>query len=70
MGHESRDVRHGSGDTGGDAGHSRIQMVLRYAHPTDQQETQAMRKLEEFNAAKQIAEFEATQQQSLRISLQ
>lgn len=39
-------------------GHSRIQMVLRYAHPTEQHHPQAMRKLEEFNAVKQMAEFE------------
>jgi integrase len=51
-------------------GHSRIQMVLRYAHPTEQHQAQAMRKLEEFNAAKQMAEFEATQRRSLQISLQ
>lgn len=51
-------------------GHSRIQMVLRYAHPTEQHQAQAMRKLEEFNAAKQMAEFEANQERSLRIPLQ
>jgi integrase len=39
-------------------GHSRIQMVLRYAHPTEQHQAQAMKRLEEFNTAKQIAEFE------------
>lgn len=51
-------------------GHSRIQMVLRYAHPTEQHQAQAMRKLEEFNAAKQMAEFEAAQQRLLQIPLQ
>ena len=51
-------------------GHSRIQMVLRYAHPTEQHQAQAMRKLEEFNAAKQMAEFEATQERPLQIPLQ
>lgn len=30
-------------------GHSRIQMVLRYAHPTDDHQIQAIRKLEEYN---------------------
>ena len=51
-------------------GHPRIQMVLRYAHPTEQHQAQAMRKLEEFNAAKQMAEFEAIQERSLQIPLQ
>ncbi len=32
-------------------GHSRIQMVLRYAHPTEEHQFQAMRKLEKFIAA-------------------
>src|ERR1700745_1497566 len=31
-------------------GHSRIQMVLRYAHPTEQHQTEAMKRLETFNA--------------------
>ena len=31
-------------------GHSRIQMVLRYAHPTEEHQFQAMRKLETFVA--------------------
>jgi len=39
-------------------GHARIQMVLRYAHPTDRHQAQAVRRLEEFNAAQQIEEFE------------
>jgi integrase len=39
-------------------GHSRIQMVLRYAHPTEQHQAEAARKLEEFNAARAIAEVE------------
>jgi hypothetical protein len=48
-------------------GHSRIQMVLRYAHPTQQHQVEAMRRLEQFNAAKQIAEFDGN---SLQIPLQ
>jgi hypothetical protein len=32
-------------------GHSRIQMVLRYAHPTDEHQMNAMVKLEAFNQA-------------------
>jgi integrase len=39
-------------------GHSRIQMVLRYAHPTEQHQTDAMKRLEAFNAQRQIAEYE------------
>jgi integrase len=39
-------------------GHSRIQMVLRYAHPTQDHQTQAMDRLERYSAMEQIAEFE------------
>ena len=42
-------------------GHSRIQMVLRYAHPTEQRQAEAARRLEEFNAARAIAEIEQQQ---------
>jgi hypothetical protein len=35
-------------------GHSRIPMVLRYAHPTDDHQAQAMRRVEEFTAAQQM----------------
>jgi integrase len=38
-------------------GHSRIQMVLRYAHPTQTHQTKAMEHLERFNAEQQIAAF-------------
>ncbi len=38
-------------------GHSRIQMVLRYAHPTQAHQAKAMEQLEQFNAAQQIAAF-------------
>jgi integrase len=34
-------------------GHSKIQMVLRYAHPTQEHQTQAMEKLEQFVASQQ-----------------
>lgn len=43
-------------------GHSRIQMVLIYAHPTEQHQSEAMKKLEEFNLARQMAEIEKRQQ--------
>jgi integrase len=39
-------------------GHSRIQMVLRHAHPTQAHQATAMEQLEQFNAAQQIAAFE------------
>lgn len=39
-------------------GHSRIQMVLRYAHPTQDHQAKAMVRLEAFNAMQQISEFE------------
>lgn len=42
-------------------GHSRIQMVLRYAHPTQEHQAKAMERLEQFNAAQQIAVFEKRQ---------
>lgn len=42
-------------------GHSRIQMVLRYAHPTEQHQADAARRLEEFNTARAIAEVEQRQ---------
>jgi hypothetical protein len=39
-------------------GHSRIQMVLRYVHATEEHQANAMKRLEEFNAAEQAAEYE------------
>ena len=36
-------------------GHSRIQMVLRYAHPTQEHQTQAMQCLERFVSEQKIA---------------
>ena len=53
-------------------GHARIQMVLRYAHPTDGHQVQAMRRLEEFNAEQQIEEFERlkSNEKRLQFSLQ
>ena len=38
-------------------GHSRIQMVLRYAHPTQAHQTKAMEQLERFNAELQMEAF-------------
>lgn len=39
-------------------GHSRIQLVLLYAHPAQEHQTKAMVQLERFNAEQQIAPFE------------
>ena len=41
-------------------GHSRIQMVLRYAHPTQQHQHQAMERLEKFVSEQRIAHAERT----------
>ena len=41
-------------------GHSRIQMVLRYAHPTQQHQHQAMERLEQFFREQRIAHAERT----------
>ncbi|HEX4582038.1 MAG TPA: hypothetical protein VH139_08240, partial [Acidobacteriaceae bacterium] len=35
-------------------GHSKINMVLRYAHPTQEHQTKAMEKMERFVAQQQI----------------
>lgn len=45
-------------------GHSRIQMVLRYAHPTQQHQHQAMEKLEQFVSEQRIAYAERTAPQT------
>jgi integrase len=42
-------------------GHSKIQMVLRYAHPQAEHKAQAIRKMEEFQAAKQMEESKASE---------
>ena len=39
-------------------GHSKLNMVLRYAHPQAKHQVEAVKRLEEFNAAKEIAEVE------------
>jgi integrase len=50
-------------------GHSKINMVLRYAHPTQEHQTKAMEKLERFVAEKQI-EAAAKQQQLAEMPVQ
>ena len=39
-------------------GHSKLNMVMRYAHPQEQHQADAMKRMEVFNAAKEIAEIE------------
>ncbi len=53
-------------------GHSKINMVLRYAHPTQEHQTKAMDKLEQFVAQKQIeaAELAARQQGMSEMAVQ
>lgn len=53
-------------------GHSKINMVLRYAHPTQEHQTKAMEKMEQFVAAKQIetAEMAARQQGMSEMAIQ
>jgi integrase len=45
-------------------GHSRIQIVLRYAHPTQQHQHQAMERLEVFVSEQRSAHAERTAQQT------
>jgi hypothetical protein len=40
-------------------GHSRINMVLRYAHPTEERQVLAIRKMEEFTLQRQMVEMGA-----------
>jgi integrase len=42
-------------------GHSKIQMVLRYAHPQAEHKAQAIRKMEEFQMARQMEEAKASE---------
>lgn len=53
-------------------GHSKINMVLRYAHPTQEHQTKAMEKMEQFVAQKQIeaAELVARQQGMTEMAIQ
>jgi len=42
-------------------GHSKLNMVMRYAHPQEKHQADAVKRLEAFNAAKEIAEAEKKQ---------
>ena len=46
-------------------GHSRIQMVMKYAHPTEEHQINVMRKLEEFTAMRQMEEYAAENPETL-----
>jgi integrase len=39
-------------------GHSELNMVMRYAHPQEEHQAEAVKRLEAFNAAKEIAEID------------
>jgi hypothetical protein len=43
-------------------GHSKLNMVMRYAHPQEKHQADAVKRLEKVNAARQIAEFEKKKQ--------
>jgi integrase len=47
-------------------GHSRIQMVMKYAHPTEEHQINVMRKLEEFTAMRQMEEYAAENPETLQ----
>jgi hypothetical protein len=40
-------------------GHSKIQMVMRYVHPMEQHEAEAIERLERYNAEQRIAQAPA-----------
>ncbi len=42
-------------------GHSKLNMVMRYAHPHEKHQAEAVKRLEAFNATKEIAEAEKKQ---------
>src|SRR5262245_8322873 len=44
-------------------GHSKSNMVMRYAHPQEKHQADAVMRLEAFNAAKEIAEADKKQKQ-------
>jgi len=45
-------------------GHSKLNMVMRYALPQEQHQADAVKRLEAFNAAKEIAEIERQKNRS------
>jgi integrase len=49
-------------------GHSKINMVLRYAHPTEQHQRSAAEKLEQFNSEKEMEELKAKGAEATTVS--
>ena len=49
-------------------GHSKINMVMRYAHPTDQHQASAAEKLEKFNLEKEMEELKAKGAEATTVS--
>jgi integrase len=49
-------------------GHSKINMVMRYAHPTDQHQASAAEKLEKFNLERELEEIKATGAEATTVS--
>jgi hypothetical protein len=47
-------------------GHSKLNMVMRYAHPQEQHQAETVKRLEAFNTAKEIAEVEKAKQAEKR----
>src|SRR5262245_61638527 len=45
-------------------GHSKLNMVMRYAHPQEKHQADSVKKLEAFNVAKEIAEVEKQKNRS------
>jgi hypothetical protein len=42
-------------------GHSKINMVMRYAHPTQEHQTRSVERLEQFNAVKQLEAMKSSE---------
>ena len=49
-------------------GHSKINMVMRYAHPTDQHQKSAAEKLEQFNQEREMEELKAEGAEATTVS--
>jgi len=49
-------------------GHSKINMVLRYAHPTEQHQRSAAEKLEQFNSERETEELKAKGAEATTVS--
>lgn len=47
-------------------GHSRIQMVMRYAHPTQEHQSEAIKKMEAFRVERELVEFSSLASQAIQ----